>query len=143
LALGEPLLLINRLFEAFRNPGLRAGVFVACARKHANFIQFLREYQASRLRSGNNLAVYDLVPRYFDETPTDDVMNASIPDIWEPIDGKTCRSICNAVGERLQRDLRFDSSHPSQYLQSLLDELEKRETTPATPAEAAGRPSAG
>jgi len=53
-----------------------------------------------------------------------------------PIDLQRC-------GERLQRDLRFDSSHPSQYLQSLLDELEKRETTRATPTEAAGRPSAG
>jgi hypothetical protein len=37
LALGEPLLLINRLFEAFRNPGLRAGVFVACARKQISY----------------------------------------------------------------------------------------------------------
>jgi hypothetical protein len=69
-------------------------------------------------------------------------MNASIADSWEPIDGKTSRSICDAVGERLQRDLRLDSSHPSQYLQSLLDELEKRETTRAASAKAADRPAA-
>jgi hypothetical protein len=69
-------------------------------------------------------------------------MNASIADSREPIDGKTSRSICDAVGERLQRDLRLDSSHPSQYLLSLLDELEKRETTRAVAARAADRPSA-
>jgi hypothetical protein len=64
------------------------------------------------------------------------MMNASIADSREPIDGKTCRSICDAVGERLQRDLRLDSSGPSQHLQSLLDELKKRETTRAALGEA-------
>ena len=33
-------------------------------------------------------------------------MNRLIADIIEPIDGKTSRAICDAVGERLQRDLR-------------------------------------
>jgi len=33
-------------------------------------------------------------------------MNSRITDDIEPIDRKTSRSICDAVGERLQQDLR-------------------------------------
>ena len=47
-------------------------------------------------------------------------------DESELIDRKTSRSICDAVGERLQKDL---SPQPglSSYLQYLLDELRKRD----------------
>ena len=54
-------------------------------------------------------------------------MRAHPADISEEIDGKTCRSICDAVGERLQRDLRPDSSEPSPRLEGLMDELRKRD----------------
>jgi hypothetical protein len=43
------------------------------------------------------------------------------------IDRKTSRSICDAVGERLARDLRPDSAHLSPHLQHLMDELRKRD----------------
>jgi hypothetical protein len=54
-------------------------------------------------------------------------MNASAADSSEVIDRKTSRSICDAVGERLQQDLRPDSSGLSPYLQRLMDELRKRD----------------
>ena len=55
---------------------------------------------------------------------------AYLADIREEIDGKTCRSICDAVGERLQRDFRPDSSELSPRLQQLLDELRRRDAQP-------------
>jgi hypothetical protein len=54
-------------------------------------------------------------------------MNAHFANTSEEIDRKTCRSICDAVGERLQRDLRPDSSSLSPHLQHLMDELRRRD----------------
>jgi hypothetical protein len=45
----------------------------------------------------------------------------------EQIDRKTSRSICEAVGERLQRDLRPDFLPLSPNLQHLMDELRRRD----------------
>jgi hypothetical protein len=55
------------------------------------------------------------------------MMNPRIMDEIEPIDYKTSRSICDAIGERLQQALRPDSSQPSSHLEHLLDELRKRD----------------
>ena len=54
-------------------------------------------------------------------------MNSLINDNSEQIDRKTCRSICDAVGERLQQNLRPDSSRLSSHLQHLMDELRRRD----------------
>jgi len=54
-------------------------------------------------------------------------MNSRINDNSEQIDRKTCRSICDAVGERLQQKLRPDSSRLSSHLQHLMDELRRRD----------------
>ena len=54
-------------------------------------------------------------------------MNHLIADTIEPIDGKTSRAICDAVGDRLQRDLRLESLGPSPHLLRLMDELRKRD----------------
>ena len=54
-------------------------------------------------------------------------MNRRINNNSEQIDRKTCRSICDAVGEQLQRNLRPDSSRLSSYLQHLMDELRRRD----------------
>jgi hypothetical protein len=43
------------------------------------------------------------------------------------IDHKTSRSICDEVGERLQRDLRLEGWRLPPYLNRLIDELRKRE----------------
>jgi hypothetical protein len=45
----------------------------------------------------------------------------------EQIDNRTSRSICEAVGERLQQSLRPDHT-PSPSLERLMDELRRRET---------------
>ena len=55
-------------------------------------------------------------------------MNRRTNDNSETIDRKTCRSICDAVGERLQQNLRPDSSRLSSHLQHLMDELRRRDT---------------
>jgi hypothetical protein len=54
-------------------------------------------------------------------------MNSRISDNSEGIDRKTSRSICDAVGERLQQDLRPESLRPSSYLDHLMDELRRRD----------------
>jgi hypothetical protein len=54
-------------------------------------------------------------------------MNGRINDTSEQIDHRTSRSICDAVGERLQKDLRPDSSRLSSHLQHLMDELRRRD----------------
>ncbi len=55
-------------------------------------------------------------------------MNSRITDYDEQIDRKTSRSICDAVGEQLQRILRPESSHLSPHLQHLMDELRRRDS---------------
>jgi hypothetical protein len=54
-------------------------------------------------------------------------MNSRITDDSEQIDRKTSRSICDAVGERLQQNLRPETSRLSSYLEHLMDELRKRD----------------
>jgi|ERR1700683_4012151 len=48
-------------------------------------------------------------------------MNGRITDTREQIDRKTCRSICDAVGERLQQNLRTESLRLSSQLEHLMD----------------------
>ena len=54
-------------------------------------------------------------------------MNSRTNDDSGTIDRKTSRSICDAVGERLQQNLRPETSHLSSHLEHLMDELRKRE----------------
>jgi hypothetical protein len=54
-------------------------------------------------------------------------MNSRITDDSEPIDRKTSRSICDAVGERLQQNLRPESLRPSSHLEHLMAELRNRD----------------
>jgi hypothetical protein len=54
-------------------------------------------------------------------------MNSRITDNSEQIDRKTSRSICDAVGERLQQSLRPESLRMSSHLEHLMDELRKRD----------------
>jgi hypothetical protein len=55
-------------------------------------------------------------------------MNSRITDDSDPIDRKTSRSICDAVGERLQQSLRPEPSRLSSHLEHLMDELRKRDS---------------
>jgi hypothetical protein len=54
-------------------------------------------------------------------------MNSRITESGVDIDGKTSRAICDAIGERLQQDLRPESSRLSSHLQHLMDELRRRD----------------
>lgn len=54
-------------------------------------------------------------------------MMAPISQDAEPIDHKTSRSICDAIGERLQQCMRPETSAPSERLQHLLNELRRRD----------------
>jgi hypothetical protein len=49
------------------------------------------------------------------------------PHTSEEIDRKTSRSICDAVGERLQQSLRLEDARLSPRLQQLMDELRRRD----------------
>jgi hypothetical protein len=46
----------------------------------------------------------------------------------EQIDHNTSRTICDAIGERLQQSLRPDTSRLSSHLQHLMDELRRRDS---------------
>ncbi len=48
-------------------------------------------------------------------------------DNSEQMDYRTSRSICDAVGERLQKDLRPERSDLSPRLRELLNELRRRD----------------
>lgn len=47
----------------------------------------------------------------------------------EQIDRKTSRSICDAVGERLQQHLRPVESELPSHLEHLMDELRRRDAS--------------
>lgn len=53
-------------------------------------------------------------------------MNARINNDFERIDHKTCVSICDAIGERLQRNLGPEAEL-SPRLRELVDELRHRD----------------
>jgi hypothetical protein len=54
-------------------------------------------------------------------------MNHRTADNSEEIDGKTSRSICDAIGERLQQSLRPETSRLSSQLQHLMDALRRQD----------------
>jgi hypothetical protein len=54
-------------------------------------------------------------------------MNGQPSDTTDLIDGKTSRSICNAVGERLQQSIRPDFSRLPDQLRHLMDALRRQD----------------
>jgi hypothetical protein len=55
-------------------------------------------------------------------------MNGRITDHTELIDHKTSRSICDGVGEQLQRRLSRESAQLPPQLERLMDELRRRDS---------------
>jgi hypothetical protein len=55
-------------------------------------------------------------------------MSGGTLDNSEGIDHRTSRSICDAIGQRLQKDLHPGPSSLSSYLQHLIDELRRQES---------------
>jgi hypothetical protein len=54
-------------------------------------------------------------------------MSNRINESSEQIDRATSRSICRAVGERLQQDIRPEASELPTHLQHLMDELRRQD----------------
>jgi hypothetical protein len=85
------------------------------------------------MQRGNNIALCDLVLRQITD-PSEKggwnnkrpIMNAQNNSDHESIDHKTSRSICDAVGERLQQRLRPETELP-QPLRQLIDQLRRRD----------------
>jgi hypothetical protein len=101
-------------------------------RQHAElgafFIQFLLESHPIGLQT-KQFSCPRLGPAssHNKEMKRNKIMNSRITDNSEGIDRRTSRSICDAVGERLQQDLRPESLRPSSHLQHLMDELRRRD----------------
>jgi hypothetical protein len=94
----------------------------------AAFIRFLLERHAIGLRGETIcIPVTWFCDHQLNENEAELIMNSRISDNSEKFDRKTSRSICDAVGERLQQDLRPDSLRPSSHLQHLIDELRRRD----------------
>jgi hypothetical protein len=81
---------------------------------------------------GNNFGAAELEVRLLSElskirnSATEPAM-IGINDNSEQMDYKTSRSICDAVGERLQRDLRPEHSDLSPQLKDLLNEMRRQD----------------
>jgi hypothetical protein len=58
---------------------------------------------------------------------TEPMMSSRTDDPSETIDRATSRSICDAVGERLRRDLHPEALQRSSRLDELIDELRRRD----------------
>ena len=54
-------------------------------------------------------------------------MNSRIDNDSDTMDQTISRSVCDGVGERLQRDLRPNALPPSSHLEHLMDELRRRD----------------
>ncbi len=59
-------------------------------------------------------------------------MNSRIDNSFELIDHKTCRSICDAVGERLQQSMPPVKSELPPHLARLMDRLRERDDNGGT-----------
>jgi hypothetical protein len=55
-------------------------------------------------------------------------MNDPPANTTDTIDRKTSRSICNAVGERLQQSIRPDFSRLPEQLRDLMDALRRQDS---------------
>jgi hypothetical protein len=55
-------------------------------------------------------------------------MNGQPANSTDTIDGKTSRSICNAVGEKLQQSIRPDFSRLPEQLRDLMDALRRQDS---------------
>jgi hypothetical protein len=96
--------------------------------EHFNFKQILSKRAHCRLCGGTiSVAVIWFDDTAMDADQVESIMNGRITDKGEAIDRKTCRSICDAVGERLQRNLRPESLRLSSYLELLMDELRRQD----------------
>jgi hypothetical protein len=77
--------------------------------------------------AGNHFQAHDLIWRHFNCTERQMPTTGPSTDSTDPIDGKTSRSICNAVGERLQQSIRPDPERLPERLRHLMDALRQQD----------------
>jgi hypothetical protein len=128
LAPGEPLLLIA-ISRSARQKEAPAQPFrgFSAIRLHdlRLFHSILTGTARNRPLAGNKFNSDDLVCHHLIEPAKKAELAMNNRKTDDSIDGKTSRSICDAVGERLRRDLQ--SPRPSSHLQHLMDELRLRD----------------
>ena len=85
------------------------------------------------LQPGNKLQPRDLVlhqlTQIYSKAVLELLMDSRINPVFDQIDHRTSRSICDAVGERLQQNMRPETEL-SPRLQQLVNELIRRENEP-------------
>ena len=93
----------------------------------------LPEGEGIRSRNGNQFRRCDLTYRISlkpceccEVELVEMAMNAQINGDIDQIDHKTCVSICDAIGERLQQNLRPEADL-SPHLRELIEELRRRD----------------
>jgi hypothetical protein len=91
-------------------------------------MQFLLESHAIHRHRETFSAAMTCSFRIALEWTVEPVMNSPFAGSREQIDRKTCRSICDAVGERLRQSLRPEDSRLSPRLQLLMDEMRQRDS---------------
>jgi len=134
LALGKSLLLIQTVLDlAVESPGpscrgFPLGVPIKWNRVSRSFN--FRKNTRNRSMTGNIFRSGDLVCVVSSKWRHDaePIMSSRITNDSEQIDHRTSRSICDAIGERLQLSLRPDTSRLSSHLQHLMDELRRRDS---------------
>jgi hypothetical protein len=80
------------------------------------------------MQPGNKLRASDLVlqqlTQIYSKAMLELAMDSRINPVFEQIDHRTSRSICDAVGERLQQSMRPETKLPT-HLQHLMEELRR------------------
>jgi hypothetical protein len=114
---------------------LRRGLFNRSDGTRPLFSQHFRRLGMRSSHKGKQFPLKRLVQHLNHEgSKRKTIMHSRITNSSELIDHKTSRSICDAVGERLQQSLRPDSSDLSPYLQQLMDELRKQDDESQRPS---------
>jgi hypothetical protein len=112
-----------RLAGGFRSADEKALKYYANLRKSHARRDGRKQLRASRVGNGS----LERNTSFEQTDATEPVMIGIQADDSEQMDTKTSRSICNAVGERLQKDLRPERSDLSPRLRDLLNELRRQD----------------
>jgi hypothetical protein len=114
-------------------PAPAPGLFLFGSGTSSQFAVQLAAARAYGVCDGNKYARRDLVWQDHSNlarwTRRENAMENRIKSDFEQLDHKTCQSICDAVGERLQQDIRPES-WLSPDLEHLVNELRRQDDRP-------------
>ena len=127
LAPGQPLLLTSRPQRPARAPAQIWLGALGCRNQPVSHSSGLHHLVHNRA-APETIIIFVTCSRMINSNHAAELaMNSRITGRYEPIDRQTCRSICDAVGERLQQQLRPETSGLSGTLQHLVEELRRRD----------------